>query len=340
MKLFRQDKIELTRGDYQLIAAYVLVMCLWLGYRFYVEEIGLAMAVAHVLNSAVEVLASFFLIKVIVETFFLRRRQLVVGIILIVLGLILVGGVGLIVRSLSDGYPIRNVIYPVHAFIVQSLNNSLFDVALLIGFVFSKKSYEQLMANKDLAIENRENALKILRAQFSPHFLFNNLNTIDALIDERPAVAKKYVSHLASLYRYLTQTVNQDIMPLADELKFIRDYLFLIEVRYGDDYSFGIEILGDTTDRYLPSGALQTVLENVVKHNAVDDDRIVTSIVVTRDSVTIANTKGVGSRGVTTGTGLTNLIKRYALLDAGAPVIKDHSDRYEIQLPLVQVAQL
>ena len=340
MKIFRDDKIELTRSDWNIVAAYVTIMCIWLGYRFYVEGIDPAKAFFHILNSAVEVLASFFAIKVIVELFFLRYPNRLLGLTFIVSALIIIGGIGLIAGAHTDGYQLTESIFPVGQFIVNSLNNSLFDVALLIGFVFSKKSYDQLINNKNLAIENRNNTLKVLRSQFSPHFLFNNLNTIDALIDDRPAVAKRYVAHLASLYRYLTQTIDQDIVPLEAELAFIRDYLFLIEVRYGDDYKFSVRIEQETDGLYLPSGALQTVVENVVKHNAIDTRQIVTELTVASGSVVVQNMKGLQSSKTTTGKGVRNLVERYRLLGTEVPTISNLVDTYRIELPLIQVQAL
>ncbi|MFK8165602.1 MAG: sensor histidine kinase [Lewinella sp.] len=237
-----------------------------------------------------------------------------IGFVAIIIAFVLIGGTSNILGALTAGREASAVLFPINTFIVNGLNSALFEVALLIGFVFSKKSYDQFINNKNLAIENRENALKILRSQFSPHFLFNNLNTIDALIDDRPAVAKKYVSHLASLYRYLTDTVNQDVMLLEEELNFIRDYLFLIKVRYGEDYVFDICVEQPTGNRFLPSGALQTALENVVKHNAIDGQQIMTTLRVAEEAVTISNSKGGQGKTYASGTGLQNLATRYELL--------------------------
>ena len=340
MKIFRDDKIELTRSDWNIVAAYITIMCLWLGYRFYVEGVDPIKAFFHILNSAVEVLASFFAIKVIVELFFLRYPNRLLGLTFIVSVLIIIGGIGLIAGAHTDGYYLTETIFPAGQFIVNSLNNSLFDVALLIGFVFSKKSYDQLINNKNLAIENRNNTLKVLRSQFSPHFLFNNLNTIDALIDDRPVVAKRYVTHLASLYRYLTQTIDQDIVPLEAELAFIKDYLFLIEVRYGEDYKFSVRIEQDIDGLYLPSGALQTVVENVVKHNAIDTRQIVTELTVASGSVVVQNSKGLTSSRATTGKGVRNLVERYRLLGAEVPTICNLTDIYRIELPLIRAQAL
>jgi len=335
MKIFRQDKIEITRNDWKLILGYLASVTIWLSYRFYVEGYGLLEGTLDIFQTIGKVLASFFALKWLIEYFFLSKKWWVTGFTISVLTLILIGGVSNIMGTLSAGEEVASAIFPIGRFIVRSLNSSLFDVALLIGFLFSKKSYDQFINNKNLAIQNRDNSLKILRAQFSPHFLFNNLNTIDALIDDRPEVAKQYVGHLASLYRYLTDTVNEDVMLLAEELAFIRNYLFLIEVRYGEDYRFDIRVEQETENRFLPSGALQTAVENVVKHNAITGEPIVTTILIKEEIVSISNDKGGQATRTTSGTGLQNLTTRYELLGAAPLRIEDLPDRYTLHLPLL-----
>jgi two-component system LytT family sensor kinase len=336
MDIFRQDKIELTRSDYQMIGAYILVMWLWLGYKFYVEDIGLVEAILDIIIQTIKVLSGFFALKFLLEFFILQRKQWLLGIGSILFAFITIGCTIIVFGNFTAGISPLEVMFPLSNFIVLGFNTVLFDIALFIGFVFSKKSYDQFINNKNLAIENRENALKILRAQFSPHFLFNNLNTIDALIDDQPGVAKKYVSHLASLYRYLTETVNQGVMLLEKELSFIRDYLFLIKVRYGEDYLFDIRVEQPTDSRFLPSGALQTALENVVKHNAIDGRQIMTTLLVAEETVTISNSKGGQGEASASGTGLKNLATRYELLGAPSLEIENLPHQYTLRLPLLR----
>ncbi|MEM9527334.1 MAG: hypothetical protein AAGA31_12040, partial [Bacteroidota bacterium] len=127
----------------------------------------------------------------------------------------------------------------------------------------------------------------------------------------------------------------EDIMPLADELAFIKDYLFLIGVRFGEDYYFDVRKEQATEGRYLPSGALQTAIENVVKHNAVDGQQIRATILVANEVVTISNSKGGRAEVVGTGTGLHNLSSRYDLLGARVPIVEDLPERYTLKLPLL-----
>ncbi len=335
MKIFRQDKIELTQGDWKLIIGYLTGMSVWLAYRFYAEGYGLVEGSLDILVNIFKVSAAFFALKWLIEYFFLRKNWWIIGFFSILIALILIGGTSNIIGTLTAGEPITSALFPINTFIIGGLNSALFEVALLIGFVFSKKSYDQFINNKNLALENRDNALKILRSQFSPHFLFNNLNTIDALIDDRPAIAKQYVRHLASLYRYLTETVNEDIMPLEEELAFIRNYLFLIEVRFGEDYHFDIKVKQGINNRFLPSGALQTAIENVVKHNAILDVPISTNIMIKEETVSISNNKGGQTPRPTSGTGLQNLTARYELLGAAPPRVVNLPDYYTLHLSLL-----
>jgi len=335
MKFFSHNKLELTRSDWRIISAYTLAMWLWLGYRFYTEGFGLYYGVLFIAFNTLETLGGFFCLKLLLNYVLRRPDRLLLAIPGTLVIFVLAGSVTSILEDLVTGGSPAETVIPLSSFIIRSFNNSLIDLALLMGFVFSRKSYDQLINNKNLAIENRENALKILRSQFSPHFLFNNLNTIDALIDDRPAVAKQYVSHLAALYRYLTDTVDKDVMTLDDELDFIRDYIFLIKVRFGDDYRFNIQVDQSTQDRFLPTGALQTAMENVVKHNAIGDEPIVTTLLVSNETVSISNNKGGQAAARLSGTGLANLATRYELLGDSVLSIEDSPERYTLCLPLL-----
>ncbi|MEM9928980.1 MAG: sensor histidine kinase [Bacteroidota bacterium] len=335
MDIFRQDKIELTKSDYQMAGAYLVMMWIWLGYRFYVENISIYIGFGQIILNTVKTIGGFYLLKLVVEHTILQRGQWYWGLSGIMLVFILTGSIISIFSDLIHGQHLGDTMFPLDLFIIRSFNTALFDLGLFIGIIFSKKSYDQFINNKNLAIQNRENALKILRSQFSPHFLFNNLNTIDALIDDRPAVAKQYVSHLASLYRYLTDSVDQDVMPLEEELAFTQNYLFLIKVRFGEDYRFAVQIEQPTDQRFLPSGALQTALENVVKHNAIDEAPILTTIRVANEVITITNNKGGHAKIRTSGTGLNNLSTRYNLLGGPALTMEETAEQFILTLPLL-----
>lgn len=191
------------------------------------------------------------------------------------------------------------------------------SIGIFATFLLGKKLYDaQLHVNK-IEKEKKESELLLLKSQIDPHFLFNNLNTIDSLIDSNPQSAKIYLNKLSTLYRYLISNKDFEVVPLEDELEFAKNYMFLIESRFGDAYLFEIKNeLGESNDYLIPPGALQTLLENIVKHNHGNSNSpIKTLIHITKESITVSNNIKAKNKFVdSTGIGLSNLKSRYKLL--------------------------
>ena len=115
------------------------------------------------------------------------------------------------------------------------------SIGMPFGLVLAKKFYEG--QNKILVIEKqqKENELKLLRSQIDPHFLFNNLNTLDSLIDSDAEKAKEYINRLSLIYRYLIKTKDAEVMELSEEIELAENYIFLIKTRFENDYDFKID---------------------------------------------------------------------------------------------------
>lgn len=117
-----------------------------------------------------------------------------------------------------------------------------------------------------LARETTQAQLVALRSQINPHFLFNTLNTIAALIAETPDQAEATVEHLSSIFRHTLQARDATFVPLADELSLVEDYLAIEQVRFGDKLSVSISIPKELYSTPIPAFAVQTIVENAVKH--------------------------------------------------------------------------
>lgn len=184
---------------------------------------------------------------------------------------------------------------------------------------------------------HKSSELKMLKTQIDPHFLFNNLNTLDALVDTDVKKAKTFIHRLANLYQYLLANRNEEIITLKEELKFAKDYCYLIEERFGTRYQFTFAFETEKTiHKLLPPGAVQTVFENVVKHNTGSFKKpIITEVLVTKDTVIIKNNIRVNRNPVQSyGVGLSNLKARYELLSSKNIKVKKERD-YQITLPLL-----
>ncbi|MFW5955759.1 MAG: histidine kinase, partial [Rhodothermales bacterium] len=119
---------------------------------------------------------------------------------------------------------------------------------------------------KDLIRESAEAHLVALRAQINPHFLFNALNTIAALIEERPEEAEETLEHLASIFRYTLQTGSRAFVSLREEFGLVQHYLAVEQVRFGAKLVVDVDLPTDLQDEQVPAFAVQTLVENAIKH--------------------------------------------------------------------------
>ena len=108
--------------------------------------------------------------------------------------------------------------------------------------------------------------LKALRAQINPHFLFNSLNTIADLIVCDPAKAETMTVLLASVFRHVLLHSDGHLTPIADEVSFLRTYLRIEEVRFGDRLLVDVDIESAVEQHRIPSLLLQPIVENAIKH--------------------------------------------------------------------------
>ncbi|WMX13116.1 histidine kinase [Aureispira sp. CCB-E] len=209
--------------------------------------------------------------------------------------------------------------------------------SILLGIIMLKKGVGSQI--QMLKIENLQKTyeLKNLKKQIDPHFLFNNLNTLDAFIETDVGKAKPYIQRLAKLYQYLIRTQDEDTVNLEEEMNFANDYIYLIKERFGENYQFNI--INKRTkkeERLIPPCAIQTVFENIVKHNNASRGKpIITKIIVEDEQMVISNNiRSKEEPVVSFGVGLSNLQSRYQIL-CNLPLIVEVDENYTITLPLI-----
>ncbi|MCW5548797.1 MAG: histidine kinase [Opitutaceae bacterium] len=112
----------------------------------------------------------------------------------------------------------------------------------------------------------KEAELRALKSQVNPHFIFNALNSLRALIDEDPARARQAVTQLANLLRYSLQSGQLETVPFEDELRIVNDYLALEQVRHEERLRLRLDVAPETLHLPVPPMLLQTLVENAVKY--------------------------------------------------------------------------
>lgn len=159
-----------------------------------------------------------------------------------------------------------------------SLTNKIFRAAMgsflftliwnliYFGYHYVIRARQALIDRVRLQSLVKELELKTIKAHINPHFIFNALNSIRALIDENPGRARNAITELSNILRSSMQAEKQETVPFEKELSIVKDYLALEYIRFEDRLRIEYHIDEDTLDQPVPPMMLQTLVENAIKH--------------------------------------------------------------------------
>lgn len=194
--------------------------------------------------------------------------------------------------------------------------------------------------NEQLRNENLVAELEGLKQQVNPHFLFNSLGTLRAMIHEKDENAEQYVLRLSAVYRQFLSNRNEPTTTLSDELDFLNNYLFMLRFRYENRLQLNIDVDRNQREARLPMFCLQLLVENCIKHNSLSEAKPLAVRIYQTDSasITVENNKQPKLSDVdSTGIGLANLRKRYRLLGLpNAVSIRDDEHVFAISVALIK----
>ncbi len=178
-----------------------------------------------------------------------------------------------------------------------------------------------------LATSAKEAELRALKSQVNPHFLFNSLNSLRALIDEDAPRARESVTRLANLLRYSLQSGQQELVPLEEEIRIVEDYLALELIRHEERLRVTWAVTDEARPLSVPPMLLQTLVENAVKYGISprrEGGEIVISAAVEGSDLHIRvsnpgdlaspSSEAAAKAGSSTGVGLRNASERLQLL--------------------------
>ena len=196
----------------------------------------------------------------------------------------------------------------------------------MFAWVLSYTAYHYVEENRNAEIERillktsiRETEAKVLRSQLNPHFVFNALNSIRALVYENPVKAQQSITQLSNLLRNSLLADRRKTVELREEIKTVEDYLALEKVRYEDRLTSRIDLDGRTLFWQVPPMMLQTLVENAIKHGvstAVGGGfvEVKSNIITDKLHIIIRNTGVLGDKSASGGFGLANTAQRLELL--------------------------
>ena len=203
--------------------------------------------------------------------------------------------------------------------------------------------------NKSLKLEAtvKEIELSNLKSQLNPHFIFNALNSIRALVDENPAKSKQAINQLSNILRSSLATGKKGLTKFEDELKIVHDYIGLEQIRFEERLKASFEIDDESLDFLVPPLMIQTLVENGIKHGIsklTEGGSILlkTSVLNDRLKIQVRNS-GVyinGARRSSSGLGLENTTQRLKLIYGDSATFKILTEKNNFVLVEVEIPHI
>jgi hypothetical protein len=221
-------------------------------------------------------------------------------------------------------------------------------LAAVTGVVVITHAYETVFLLRDWESDRLRRArteqarleaeLEALGRQVDPHFLFNHLNALAALIEARSPAAVPFLTALADTYRYVLDATDRRLVPLQEELQALARHEALARIRQGSGFALHVEVDAGVARRLaLPPVSLGELFENAVKHNEPDADAPLRIRVRTGDETLVFENEMRTPRrpAVSTGRGLANMSRRFQLATGRAVTWERVDTRFVVRLPLV-----
>ena len=228
-----------------------------------------------------------------------------------------------------------------------ALLSSILGIVLLIAIALTltlrnkqKKRINALLQleNQSLRVANLNAQLNLLKDQINPHFLFNSLNTLKAMMQEEDKHCQAFIDNLSVVYRYILQTNMASLVSLREELSIAEAYIFMLKTRFEGNLQANFDIPEQVLERKIPPFSLQLLIENAVKHNIISRSRPLQIAISLKnsDELSIKNTlQPKRSIEDSTKVGLQNLQSRFQLLSQKFIQIENDGRSFNVTIPLV-----
>lgn len=219
----------------------------------------------------------------------------------------------------------------------------LFTACMLSTFIGHVAMLVKQKSDKEKEIETlrNENLLsrcEALANQINPHFFFNSLNGISALIRKRDEDRTlEYVNKLSDIFHYILQSDKHALVPLYEELDFVEAFKYVMEVRFANKLAFVIKVPDEKKELQLPVLSLLPLVDNVVVHNVIDSEHKMVIKIELNDSDELIVSNPIYPKLIqpeTNGTGLKNLEGRFNLLMNKQIRIESDEVTFSVYLPL------
>ena len=236
-----------------------------------------------------------------------------------------------------DGYiplPITNISKGM--MIVSQVLISLVINMTFISDHFITQWKEGILSTERFEREKAEMKYHHLKNQVNPHFLFNALTSLDALIKDNPDLASLYVGHMAKVYRYVLEHKEHEIVPLKTELEFVGHYLSLQKIRFAEALQIETTVSALAREKGIVMVTLQLLIDNAIKHNEIHKQfPLHIEIFDEHDYLIVKNKKQIRKVTHSSKQGLLQLIELYGYLSDRPVFVQEEEHHFTVKVPLL-----
>ncbi len=202
-----------------------------------------------------------------------------------------------------------------------------------------RKDKIEVLQQKGIAVKATA-SFESLKNQLDPHFLFNSLNVLSALIEEDPVKAREFTIGLSKIYRYVLDQKDKNLISVEEELNFARLYMALLKVRFEDAIIANFPEESSVVNYRIVPLSLQLLLENAIKHNVISELKPLRIDIFTEEGFLVVKNNYQKKQTLenAVGIGLQNIIQRYSLVSDKDVIISKNLDFYTVKLPLISEA--
>ena len=225
------------------------------------------------------------------------------------------------------------------------VNWVIINIALLVSAIMHakgfmeewKKSSRKEVVEQKLIAKSANAQFESLKNQLDPHFLFNSLNVLSALIDENPDQAQRFTASMSKIYRYVLEQKDKELVTVEEEIEFAKVYCNLLETRFEDSVSFEFNVNKNVLHLFVVPLSLQLLLENCIKHNFATSGKPLNIKIFSENGYLFIENNLQYREQVkeSAGIGLSNIVQRYALLTKQNVFIEKSAEFFRVKIPIL-----
>jgi len=241
---------------------------------------------------------------------------------------------GVLQRRLFSNFQFKGVFWS--GYFSRFFLSTVFTVIVLRIIQLVREGKKKDEEHNHLQTAYLEAELGMLKEQLNPHFLYNTLSSLSAIVKEDPDKAQQFISHLSKIFRYSLDKSSNQMVTIEEELTMIKSYVQLLKMRFEDAFQLEITVAESYLPLKIPHLSLQPLLENAARHNSASLKKPLMvkiysnghNLVVTNNLQQISEPEG------STGIGLANLNSRFRILMHNDIAIEKTTAEFIVKLPV------